>query len=79
MLVCPRTQEAEAGVQGQPVLQSEFKDSQGYIEKPSLGRGKGGLKKEISLSLGPRDPLAPASLALVLQAYTTVHDFLHGC
>jgi hypothetical protein len=34
----PSTWEAEAGrslgVQGQPVLQSEFQDSQGYTEKP---------------------------------------------
>ena len=36
----PSTQEAEAGgslgVRGQPGLQSEFQDSQGYIEKSSL-------------------------------------------
>jgi hypothetical protein len=34
----PSTQEAEAGrgVPGQPGLQSEFQDSQGYTEKPCL-------------------------------------------
>ena len=33
----PTTWEAEAGrVRGQPGLQSEFQDSQGYIEKPCL-------------------------------------------
>ena len=36
----PSTKEAEAGrslwVQGQPGLQSEFQDSQGYTEKPCL-------------------------------------------
>jgi hypothetical protein len=32
----PSTWEAEAGVQGQPGLQSEFQDSQGYTEKPCL-------------------------------------------
>jgi hypothetical protein len=41
----PSTLEAEAGslwVQGQPGLQSEFQDSQGYIEKPCLEENKGG-------------------------------------
>ena len=36
-------QEAEAGrfwVQGQPGLQSEFQDSQGYTEKPCLKKTK---------------------------------------
>jgi hypothetical protein len=35
----PNTWEADAGgfwVQGQPGLQSEFQDSQGYTEKPCL-------------------------------------------
>jgi hypothetical protein len=33
----PSTQEAKAGrVRGQPGLQSEFQDSQGYTEKPCL-------------------------------------------
>jgi hypothetical protein len=33
----PSTREAEAGgVRGQPGLQSEFQDSQGYTEKPCL-------------------------------------------
>jgi hypothetical protein len=35
----PSTRDAEAGrVQGQPGLQSEFQDSQGYTEKPCLGK-----------------------------------------
>jgi hypothetical protein len=39
----PSTWEAEAGdfwVQGQPGLQSEFQDSQGYTEKPCLEKQK---------------------------------------
>ena len=41
----PSTQEAEAGrflssVRGQPGLQSEFQDSQGYTEKPCLEKTK---------------------------------------
>jgi hypothetical protein len=39
----PSTWEAEAGdfwVQGQPGLQSEFQDSQGYTEKPYLEKQK---------------------------------------
>jgi hypothetical protein len=39
----PSTQEAEAGgflVRGQPGLQSEFQDSQGYTEKPCLEKKK---------------------------------------
>jgi hypothetical protein len=37
----PSTWEAEAGgVQGQPGLQSEFQDSQGYTEKPYLEKPK---------------------------------------
>ena len=41
----PSTWEAEAGgllSSGQPGLQSEFQDSQGYIEKPCIGVGVGG-------------------------------------
>jgi hypothetical protein len=40
----PRTQEAEAGTslfQGQPGLQSEFQDRQGYTERLCLGEGVG--------------------------------------
>jgi hypothetical protein len=43
----PSTREAEEGdfwVQGQPGLQSEFQDSQGYTEKPCLKK-PGGKKK----------------------------------
>jgi hypothetical protein len=37
----PSTWEAEAGgFQGQPGLQSEFQDSQGYTEKPCLEKPK---------------------------------------
>ena len=37
----PSTWEAEAGrVRGQPGLQSEFQDSQGYTEKPCLEKQK---------------------------------------
>jgi hypothetical protein len=40
----PSTREAEAG--GQPCLQSEFQDSQGYTEKPCLKKTKKKRKKE---------------------------------
>jgi hypothetical protein len=40
----PGTWEAEAGralwVQGHPILQSEFQESQGYIEKPCVKKTK---------------------------------------
>jgi hypothetical protein len=40
------TWEAEAGgFRGQPGLQSEFQDSQGYIEKPCLKKKKKKKKK----------------------------------
>jgi len=42
----PSAQEAEVGasmwVQGQPGLQTEFRDSQGYIEKPCFKKGRRG-------------------------------------
>jgi hypothetical protein len=41
----PSTWEAEAGG-FQPVLQSEFQDSQGYTEKPCLEKPKEKKKKE---------------------------------
>jgi hypothetical protein len=44
----PSTREAEAGdfwVRGQPGLQSEFQDSQGYTEKPCLEKPKKKKKK----------------------------------
>ena len=41
----PSTWEAKTGrVQGQPGLQSEFQDSQGYIEKPYLKEPKTNTK-----------------------------------
>jgi hypothetical protein len=46
----PSTWEAEAGgflsFQGQPGLQSEFQDSQGYTEKPCLGKPKNKQNKQ---------------------------------
>jgi hypothetical protein len=46
----PGTWEAEEGgaqgVRGQPDLQSEFQDSQGYTEKPCLQKPKERKKKE---------------------------------
>jgi hypothetical protein len=45
----PSTREAEAGdfwVRGQPGLQSEFQDSQGYTEKPCLEKNKNKNKKK---------------------------------
>jgi hypothetical protein len=35
-----RQRQADFWVQGQPGLQSEFQDSQGYTEKPCLGKKK---------------------------------------
>ena len=40
----PRQRQADFWVQGQPGLQSEFQDSQGYAEKPCLRKKK--KKKE---------------------------------
>jgi hypothetical protein len=49
----PSTREAEAGgFQGQPGLQSEFQDSQGYTEKPCL-RKKKKKKKRVSVLIMP--------------------------
>jgi hypothetical protein len=39
-----RQRQADFRVQGQPGLQSEFQDSQGYTEKPCLGKKKKVLK-----------------------------------
>jgi hypothetical protein len=46
----PSTREAEAGgfLRGQPALQSEFQDSQGYTEKPWLKKPKKKEKKILS-------------------------------
>jgi hypothetical protein len=33
-----RQRQTDLCVEGQPVLQSEFQDSQGYTEKPCLGK-----------------------------------------
>jgi hypothetical protein len=44
------TQESEAGRFGQPGLQSEFQDSQGYREKPRLEKAK--TKKQKTKKLG---------------------------
>jgi hypothetical protein len=51
----PNTPEAEAGgflnpIRGQPGLQSEFHDSQGYTEKPCLEKPKKKKKKSLALS-----------------------------
>jgi hypothetical protein len=35
-----RQRQADFGVRGQPGLQSEFQDSQGYTEKPCLEKKK---------------------------------------
>jgi hypothetical protein len=40
-----RQRQADFWVQGQPGLQSEFQDSQGYTEKPCLGKKKKKKKK----------------------------------
>jgi hypothetical protein len=42
----PSPREAEAEVRGQPGLQSEFQDSQGYTEKPCLKKKKGKSNKK---------------------------------
>jgi hypothetical protein len=44
-----RQRQADFWVQGQPGLQSEFQDSQGYTEKPCLGKQK--QKKQTSAFL----------------------------
>jgi hypothetical protein len=40
-----RQRQADFLVQGQPGLQSEFQDSQGYTEKPCLEKPRGKKKK----------------------------------
>jgi hypothetical protein len=42
-----RQRQADFWVQGQPGLQSEFQDSQGYTEKPCLEKPKGKKKKKL--------------------------------
>ena len=41
-----RQRQADFWVQGQPGLQSEFQDSQGYTEKPYLEKPKKNIKKQ---------------------------------
>jgi hypothetical protein len=74
----PSTRESEAGgfmsSRGQPGLQSEFQDSQGYIEKPCLGPPP--QKKRITLID------LPASTSLVagrLLVCITTAQLLYGC
>jgi hypothetical protein len=50
----PSTWEAEAGgFRGQPGLQSELQDSQGYTEKPCLEKPKKKKKKPKSVEIIP--------------------------
>jgi hypothetical protein len=42
-----RQRQADFRVQGQPGLQSEFQDSQGYTEKPCLEKPKIKIKNKI--------------------------------
>jgi hypothetical protein len=42
-----RQRQADFWVQGQPGLQSEFQDSQGYTEKPCLEKPKPKKKKKM--------------------------------
>jgi hypothetical protein len=46
-----RQRQADFWVWGQPGLQSEFQDSQGYTEKPCLEKTKTTTTKQISFSL----------------------------
>jgi hypothetical protein len=47
-----RQKQADFWVQGQPGLQSEFQDSQGYTEKPCLEKKTKQNKRKDSMSLG---------------------------
>jgi hypothetical protein len=42
-----RQRQADFGVRGQPGLQSEFQDSQGYTEKPCLEKTKKNKKEQL--------------------------------
>jgi hypothetical protein len=46
-----RQRQVDFRVQGQPGLQSEFQDSQGYTEKPCLEKQKQKQKKEFQACL----------------------------
>jgi hypothetical protein len=50
-----RQRQADFWVRGQPGLQSEFQDSQGYTEKPCPGKKK--KKKKISYELNTQQGL----------------------
>jgi hypothetical protein len=52
----PSTREADFWVRGQPALQSEFQDSQGYTEKPCL-------KKQTNEQTNKQDPTQPQTKA----------------
>jgi hypothetical protein len=50
-----RQKQADFWVRGQPGLQSEFQDSQGYTEKPCLKKNQEGKKKKKTVGLlGPQ-------------------------
>jgi hypothetical protein len=53
-----RQRQADFWVWGQPGLQSEFQDSQGFTEKPCLKKPK--TKKQINCRVWWRTPLIPA-------------------
>jgi hypothetical protein len=46
-----RQRQADFRVQGQPGLQSEFQDSQGYIEKPCLKKQKQTNKQKVCINV----------------------------
>jgi hypothetical protein len=48
----PSTQEAAAGLQGQPGLLSKFQDSQGYTEKTFLKKEKLKREREMEREIG---------------------------
>jgi hypothetical protein len=67
----PSTWEAEAEVWGQPGLQSEFQDSQGYTEKPCLEKPKKKKKERACVSV------RQVELVFVFALWEQVHHL--GC
>jgi hypothetical protein len=80
-----RKRQADFWVWGQPGLQSEFQDSQGYKEKPCLEKNKNKqtnkqtkyLELELAQQLGAVTVLAEdLSLFLSVQPYPAVHGHM---
>jgi hypothetical protein len=75
VLALGRQRQADFWVQGQPGLQSEFQDSQGYTEKPCLEKPKKKKKKELRRR-GLRKTLATDPKSTYFIKNVTVYNSL---